>query len=139
MMGNLKWGFKKGKGSLEKFIVTRSLVVMLAFSIVAVIFFSGRWAFLAGLALGYGTVILKLYAMGRMLDGLLVRRQSPAFLGGLVQYLLRFGLLFLIMVVSAVIDTWMLFGSLAGAIALPIVVMVNGMTEAMGLTHNNFE
>lgn len=128
------------QSKLVRFIVKRVAVFLAVLSVADLAFLgNNRWLVLAGLAVG------TLLSVARLMGNEWLFRKIFQFTGGkavagsiLVFTGLQLILLPVILLVYLV-STWVLYGFLAGVMAVPAVVMVNSVTETFKITKNNFE
>ncbi len=55
-----------------------------------------------------------------------------------IPYVASLALLTLMIIFSARAGIWMFAGTAAGISLVPAVIIINGLTESAGITHNNF-
>ena len=98
-----------------------------------------RWLALAGLFEGVLLSLARLIGNGRILKAILQLNGNKAVgVGILVFTAFQLALLPVILLLYF-LNAWTLYGFVAGILAVPAVVMVNSITEAFGITKNNFE
>ena len=56
-----------------------------------------------------------------------------------VKFLSTQTLTVLFMAVSISINKWSFLGVVAGILIIPLIILINSLTEALGLSHNNFQ
>lgn len=127
------------KGKLEKFIIKRWLILFIILSILILLFFEFKQNLLIGLFLGSILSLLRFFIMGSSLNNLLGLSKSSAVTYSLLRYVINQMLVFFLLVILSQINMWMLCGAMVGVMIVPFIVIVNSITEGLGLTHNNFE
>lgn len=128
------------KSKIEKFLIRRAAVLFILLAAADLAFLgSDRWPLLAGLAVGalFGAcrlgcnhwIYTKVFhtAGGKTLAGSIAAFTAAE--------------LFLLPVVAIIyfFSVFALYGFIAGVLTVPAVIMVNSITEAFGITKNNFE
>jgi len=116
------------------------LILYMLLSILGLFFISERWQVLAGFTVAtlYSVVrfVLLEYTFASLLsnDGknLPVGRTVFTTAGS---YLVLIG----IIIVSIKAGIWVFAGTVSGFLLTPAVIVVNGITEALGITRNNFK
>jgi len=128
------------KGKLEIFVVKRSSVLYVFLILLDIIFVRQKWMAIAGLSLGGIFSVIRfdstVYTSRNLLSQnnlALTARLS------VLKYILTQIATILLLVTSLLLDMWFFFGVTAGILAIPLVIMINGVTEALGITHNDFE
>lgn len=129
---------------LAVFITKRVLICYMLVSIIDVVLVEQRWLALFGLTAGCALSILKFgsysWVFGKIasLGTVAANKGTGAGLGILV---FTFNQLFLlpILYLAYKYDIWFFTGFVAGILLVPFAIMINCLTEATGITHNNFE
>lgn len=132
------------KSKLERFIAKRVLICMILLLIVDMIVSENRWFVLVGIIVGTILSFVKFGSNAWVLKGILGIDQNNA------QIKLTPGISIIIFIISQLIllsllflayflNYWIFAGFVAGILLLPLVIMVNSITEAFGITKNHFE
>lgn len=108
-------------------------------SILVLIFVRHRWIALEGVVTGTAFGIAKLYFMGAVYGALLlsVGRRSTAG-KSFLKYITGQLAVLLLLLISIRFGLFFFIGVTAGTLLVPLVVVVNSITEGLGITHNNF-
>lgn len=125
---------------LDKFIAKRAAVLLIVLTAAGVLFFRGsRWLTLAGLFTGaflsIGRFISKEWIFRKILK--LNEKKAAAYSAAIIA--ISQLVLFPIIVLTYFINIWFFYGLIAGILVIPLVIMLNSITEAFGITKNNFE
>lgn len=129
---------------LTVLIVKRVLICYILLSIIDVVLVKQRWLALFGLSVGAVFGVLKFisysWVFGRIASGAAagIRKGAGAGLGILV-FAFNQILLLPLLFVAYKFDMWFFTGLVAGILLVPFAIMLNCLTEAIGITHNNFE
>lgn len=128
------------KSKMDRFLLTREALFFVPMAATAVAFMGrNRWTTLCGLFAG------ALFVTGRLainewilmktfrLDG---KRAAAWRIAVLSVSQLVWGPAF---VLAYFLNIWVLYGFVAGALLLPLIIMLNSITEAFGITENHFE
>jgi len=128
------------KSGLEKFIAKRAAIFYIILVILDLVIVRERWAALAGLTIGGVSGLFKFSSMASVFSALAARHSqlSPALLQ-LLKYLVNMTGVIILVGVSLKLNMWLFWGVLSGILLVPSVIMVNGLTEALGITHNGFK
>jgi hypothetical protein len=128
------------KGSIEKFIAKRVLIVLILLSILDIIFIKNRWIALAGLFFGALLGMIKLSSMASAITKTLAQG-IPSIAAK--KSVFRFGInqivAVLILIILKKIHLWLFIGAASGMLLIPFIITVNCLTEGFGITHNKFE
>jgi hypothetical protein len=132
------------KSKLEKFIVLRASAIFVLLSVVGIALFDSRWSVLAGLAAGtvlsVFTFACNAWLFNRIICQTLPGRNMKARSAILGANVFVFNKLILLIVLfwAYSFDRWLFVGAAAGALTVPAAVVVNTVTEALGITQNHF-
>lgn len=127
------------KDKLAVFIITRVLIYFGILVLLDLIFLNQRWYVLAGLFLGTSFGIVKLNSTLSMLKTVLPRGESSqAVRGGLRNYILGSLSTLVILIASVITNLWFFAGTVTGLLLVTLVILINSITEALHVTHNNF-
>jgi hypothetical protein len=149
----LKWALCGGVGKIfckdeynlkamifQCFIKTRVIVVYIVLIIISLIFFDKRGNIVIGLTCGSVFGILKYIGTSRLISNiLLLGEKNFSLLKMFVKFLSTQTLTVLFMAVSISINKWSFLGVVAGILIIPLIILINSLTEALGLSHNNFQ
>jgi len=128
------------KSSLGMFIIKRMLVLFSLLALLDVIFLRHRWMVLAGLSIGSIVSLVRFSTTSEVCQNLLVHKSCKTdSLKGVFKYIFSQIFTILIMVVSIIQDKWLFIGLTAGILIVPAIVIINGITEGLSITKNNFE
>lgn len=128
------------KSGLSGFITKRAAVFVLILSAADLAFGgSGKWMMLLGLMAGAAVGILRFYGNGWILKLILRQesRQNPV--GSAVLFTAGQLAVFVFAFLAYCVGIRTLYGFVAGVLVIPLAVMMNSVTEAFGITKNNFE
>jgi hypothetical protein len=131
------------KSRLERFIAKRVIIYILLLSIIDVIMLENKWFVLIGLIVGALLSVVKFSCNAWVLAGILGvdqakrKKLSP----GISAVLFTFSQLILLplLFLAYYINQWVFAGFVAGILLVPLVIMINSITEAFGITKNHFE
>ncbi|MDP4118423.1 MAG: hypothetical protein Q8873_04445 [Bacillota bacterium] len=130
------------KSRLEGFIAKRT-VVYLAITVIAAMFFKDRWYIACGLSAGafFSAAKFAGYAWG-------YRRLTEETSGNKVNFkaVVRNIIIFVVSQLITITllfefyfyNVWLFGGFVAGLMAAPAILVVNSVTEVLGITKNNF-
>jgi uncharacterized membrane protein len=75
-----------------------------------------------------------------MLSGLLTgSKHGPITVRMISKYIINQAFVVLLLAVSIKLDFGLFSGLAAGLLLVPVTIMINGITEGLGITHNGFE
>ncbi|MCX7709411.1 MAG: hypothetical protein N2484_06125 [Clostridia bacterium] len=140
--------YKKGKKNLlstkfEKFLAKRVLIISIIVAILDIVFFYHRFIILAGLATGTVFSLLRLNSymttFSRLLSQASQAGEKKAVSKSITRFLINSALVILVLGASLNFSQDFFIGTLEGIFMVPLAIMINGITEALGITHNNFE
>ena len=130
------------KSKMAVFIAKRVLICYILLSIIDIVWMKQRWSILAGLSLGGILSIVKFggnaWLIGRITSAGTPQTKNPA-KSGMLFFLINQLILLPVLFIAYFINTWFFAGIVAGILLVPFVIMINCVTEASGITHNNFE
>lgn len=114
------------------------IILYLIAVILLLIFFRGRPIIIAGISLGVVLSIVRFSTNAtsfiRLLSG------TGETLGrGIKWFVINSIVAFVVLAVSIKINLFFFGGVITGIFFVPIVIIINSITEAIGITHNNFE
>ncbi len=126
--------------ALQRFFRIRTIIFLVILLILDLAFIDRKWITAAGLILGSLFGMLKFAVTSNYISGKL-RQGEKRFSkrNGLVKYLLVQPATILLLAVSIYFSVWFFFGVVGGILLLPVIILTNIITEALGLSHNNFQ
>jgi hypothetical protein len=130
------------KSKLERFILKRALFFFILLSLLNIIFMKEKLFILGGLAVGGVFSVLKLGSFAAVLKDYAKRlNNSGKSKSGYIaaRYIINQIITITLLAVSLKINLWFFAGMTIGILLVPIVVFINGITESLKITHNNFE
>lgn len=132
------------KSKLEKFLMKRALICMVLMSAIDIIVIDEKWHVLTGLLSGTFVSIFRFGSNALILSNAMgVKQDDRCSIFSSEFIIVLFGLSQLILLpllfLAYFISQWVFAGFIAGIITIPVVIMVNSITEAFGITKNHFE
>lgn len=128
------------KNKLINFIAKRVAALLIVLAVADLVFLENkRWLVLAGLLAGSLIAIGRLGCNEWLLRNIFRPAGKKAPVGGIAAFTLNQLVLLAFIVLAFLMNIWVLYGFLAGVLAAPLVIMFNSITEAFGITKNNFE
>ena len=125
---------------LEKFIAKRVLIFFIVLAILVVVFFSHRFFILAGLTVGGVFSILRLNSLTAAFSRILLQNVDKGAVRIVVtRFVINSVIAIVLLAASLNFNQWFFGGVAAGIFLVPLVIIVNALTEASGITRNNFE
>lgn len=129
------------KNKMTCFMAKRVLLCFGILSIIDIIWFENRWFILAGLSAGGILSIVKfgsyVWIFGRILSPSAAGRINAG--GSIAVFAMNQLILLPLLYLAYVLNHWFFAGVVAGILLVPLVIMINCITEATGITKNNFE
>ena len=129
---------------LAVFIAKRVLICYILVSILDLVFMKQRWYILVGMFLGavvslirfrsYGFVFGRIFLVNRV-----AAHKGISIIAGLSVFALNQLVLFPLLFIAYKYNVYFFAGVFTGILLLPFMLFVNCLTEAIGITHNNFE
>jgi len=107
--------------------------------IISVIFFNDRWNIVIGLTCGVIFGILKYIEMSRFIANIVLRKLKELYLEVFLKFLLLQIISALLLIVAIKISLRIFLGAVAGMLLIPMIITINSLTEALGISHNNFQ
>ncbi|MCX7748872.1 MAG: hypothetical protein N2645_18580 [Clostridia bacterium] len=127
------------KGKLEKFILRRVVILFAVLAILTVFLFKDIYIFF-GLLLGTGLSIFRFLSMAAVFSRLMPESAKPLKAQhGVFRYVLNQVITVLFLIIAIAVKFSLFAGMAVGIMTVPIVVMVNSITEFFKLSNNNFE
>lgn len=128
------------KSKLEKFIAKRAAILAAAIAAADLVFGGGRkWVLLLGFLAGAVFNMFLFCGNGWILKKIAQPGSTRNAIGGAALFSIFQLILFPAAVLAYCVSIWVLYGFAAGVLVIPLVIMINSMTEAFGITKNNFE
>lgn len=132
------------KSKLEIFVAKRVLIFFIILSIFDIVLLDKRWLVLLGLFPGSLLCTLRFSSNALLFKELLSSAADygeyrHAGLKTVIFFIINQIILVFLMFVFYKISLWAFAGFTAGLVLVPFVLMLNGITEALKITHNNFE
>ena len=121
-------------------MVKRAAVFLAAMSVADLAFLgNNRWLVLAGLAVGTLLSVARLMGNEWLFRKIIKLSGGKAVAGSILVFTGLQLILLPVILLLYLISVWVLYGFVAGVMAVPVVVMINSVTETFGMTKNNFE
>lgn len=137
------WYEKLLNSGLARFLVKRVLICLILLSIIVIMAFDKKITVLIGLILGTTISVLKLGSNAWIINKIAdvdkncgKKKFSDKFSS--VIYALTQIAVLLMLYIAYRINQWGFAGFAAGLLTVPVVIMINSITEALGITRNNF-
>lgn len=128
------------QSKLVRFMVKRAAVFFAVLSAADLAFLgNSRWVVLAGLAVGTLLSVARLMGNEWLFQKIFQMTGGKAAAGSILVFTGLQLILLPIIMILYFISVWMLYGFVAGIMAVPVIVMINSFTETFGMTKNNFE
>lgn len=132
------------KNKLAIFIAKRVLICFILLSIIDVILLEQRWHVLVGLLAGSIFGVMKFGSYEWIFRRIISSALSPAqkshsARSGMLGFLLNQIVIFPVLLAAYFLSRWFFAGIVAGILLVPFVIIVNCITEVLGITSNNFE
>lgn len=128
------------KTDTEKFIAKRVLFAVGVLSLADFLFVEQRWMTFAGLLCGGIFGILRFCSLSGLITKLLAQSSTQAAVTkSIFSYIINIFVLIVLISASILYNGWFAAGVVTGVLLVPLVIMVNGITEGIGITHNNFK
>lgn len=121
-------------------MVKRAAVFFAVLSVADLAFLeNNRWLVLAGLAVGTLLSVARLMINEWLFQKIFQLTGGKAVTGSILVFTGLQLILLPVILILYFISIWVLFGFVAGIMAVPVIVMINSFTETFGMTKNNFE
>lgn len=128
------------QSKLVRFMVKRAAVFFAILSVADLAFLgNNRWLVFAGLTVGTLLSVARLMGNEWLFRKILHLTGGKAVAGSILVFTGLQLILLPVILIVYFISTWVLYGFVAGVMAVPAVVMVNSVTETFKITKNNFE
>lgn len=125
--------------SLEKFIAKRVLIIFGVLVILNLIFVSQRMYVMLGLIIGSVFGFMRFSSFGATISRLVLHDKSSTIKETFIRYMVNHVAMIVLCAVSIKYSLWMFTGVIVGVLIIPGIIMINGITEGLGVTHNRFE
>lgn len=125
-------------------VAKRVLICYILLSIIDMVLIRQRWSALSGLSAGAVFGILKFgsysWVFGRIASEIAAGTLKGTGAGlGVLVFAFNQVLLLPFLYLAYKLGMWLFTGFVAGILLVPFVIMLNCLTEAVGITHNDFE
>lgn len=132
------------ESKLERFITKRVLIGMILLSIIDMVMFENRWLVLVGLIVGSMLSIVKFASNAWVFGGIFgtdqdSARKKLAPITSVAMFAVNQLILLPLLILAYFLNQWIFAGFVAGILIVPFVIMINSITEAIGITKNHFE
>ena len=128
------------KSKLDKFIVKRAAALLILLTAAELLFLkSNRWFVLEGLLAGAFISIGRLSSNEWILKKTLKSNGGQAVAGSIVAFILSYLVLISVITFIYFLNVWAFYGLITGILVVPIIIMMNSITEMFGITKNRFE
>lgn len=125
---------------IERFFAKRALIICSFVAILELTFFREHTIMLAGLAAGTVFSLLRLNSYVSTFSKLFSADGETNAVGKVVaKFIVNSFLVIISLTVSVLYDRYFFFGILSGIFTVPLVIILNSITEALGITNNKFE
>lgn len=126
------------KNKTKLFLFKRSIIVVLILIVISLIAFKINTEILCGLAIGYVVSLLRLKELCGFADKIICNSAGKNKMAP-VKYIFVQIFTVLVLVLSAKISLNFFLSVFVGILIVPITIMLNSLSESLGLTKNNFE
>ncbi len=128
------------KSKYEKYIVKRSLIVLLLFAVMDLVFVDDKIYALCGLLIGSAVSIVKLVLVTALFSKMITRLGKGAVVGrSIIVYTASQIVTALLFVFSIIINLALLIGVAEGVLLIPLTIFFICITGGSGIIRNNFE
>lgn len=128
------------QSKIERFLAKRVLALYIIIAAADLMLLPEKWKVLAGLTIGGIYSLFRLNSHAGTLSRLISQNKDAITKShSMLKYLITQGLVFLLLAASLKINQWLFAGVTTGILLVMMAVMINGITESLGITHNNFE
>ncbi|MEG2052067.1 MAG: hypothetical protein RR012_07170 [Oscillospiraceae bacterium] len=128
---------------LETFVIKRAVAYFLLLSIIFALIVENRWIFILGFAVGtmFSIVRFLLYAFASKVTSDIIKlknRSKKVISINYVIFILHQFLILFLLYFSYKYDIYLFAGVVAGTLMVAFVIMINVITEFLGITKNHF-
>lgn len=128
------------KGKLKIFILKRVLILYILLSILDLLLVKERWYGLGGLTVGALYSVIRFGLLEYTFASMLLKNRKTASIGSIVAIsVFSIAALVTLLTLSIKLSIWFFTGAAVGILLVPAVIVINGITEALGISKNNFE
>lgn len=121
-------------------MVKRAAAALILLTATDMIFLGrNRWLVLAGLLAGAFISVGRFSGNGWILKKVFQLTGDKAVTGSIVIFTASQLVLMPVIVITYFLNVWIFYGLIAGFLNVPLVIMINSITEAFGITKNSFE
>lgn len=129
---------------LTVFIAKRVLICYILLSIIDVVLMTQRWFILVGMFLGVVISLIRFGSYGFVFTGIVLANSVAARKGfsvfsSLAIYVINQLVLIPVLYIAFKFNQYFFAGVFIGIMLLPFTIFINSLTEALGITHNDFE
>lgn len=107
--------------------------------IIAIVLFNNGWNIVVGLTCGTVFGVLKYIGMSKFILNIVFKEQKRSYLEVFTKFLVSQVITALLLVVTLKINLRIFLGAVVGILLIPVIITINGLTEALGISHNNFQ
>lgn len=128
------------KSRLRAFIIKRVLIQYVILAILGIIFIEQSMHTLLGLTLGSFFSLIRFDSIAATVSKVIAEPQRFTGISrNASRYIINQISAFVLLTVSLEISIPLFFGVTAGILLVPLAIMINGISEALGLSHNRFQ
>lgn len=123
----------------EYFLVKKSIIIILILICISIIIFGRNFEVIVGVVLGYLISLLRLRTLSGILKKMVgnavkqVKKYSP------VSYIFVQLFTILILILAVMKSAPFFLAVFTGILVVPLTILINSLTELLGITRNNFE
>lgn len=128
---------------LEKFVIKRSVLFFLLFSIAIIFIFEYNWFIIAGFAIGTILSVSRFFAYAYVFGKIADEWQKPnskrrSMVRSNIVFLINQLILLPVFYFAYKFNHYIFWGIVAGTLIVSFVIIVNVITEALGITKNQY-
>lgn len=127
------------ENALIKFLIKRVTIFFMALQIINLIFLAHKWLVAIGLICGTVFGVLKFIYTSKFLSQIIVAKESFISIRVFIKFVLAQLTTMVLIALAIKFSMWFFAGTLAGILLIPAVITVNGITEALQISHNEFQ
>lgn len=132
------------KSAIERFVLKRAVIYLLILSVIALLFFQNQRLILAGLTVGAAFSVGKFtsyaWVFGKTLcESQVALGRKPAAIGNMAAFIINQLILLPLLFLSYFFNHSFFAGFCAGILLVPLIILINSITEILGITKNHFE
>ena len=128
------------KSKLKTFILKRMLILYILLAVLDLLLVKERWFALVGLTAGALYSVVRFSLTQHVFSSLLLKSGKTISVRSTI--LITIGSLTVVialLTISIKISFWVFVGVISGILLIPAIIVINGITEALGISCNNFE